>query len=652
MPKCIYFNLPYHNTFSLYWLKEDYEYIGKEILGLEESSVNLQTEQFYDSYDNSEPDIGTEHGNIILGGFTCSKDWKNAFIDIEKLKYENTEIFDECNSMLHVLRTYDTTFNVRFVGKSFTTGIENNPDLWIEVYHGKTHQKITDFILLYEAVNLNQFNNVESENYNFLVIDMMKLNDLDEFNNVSSDSTNDVYYYKVNYEHNEVCLPLLEIEDKRFNITEEDSLPDPENLQGEEGKLLYETQLKKLDDLLKANVSLPLIEFEKFIITIGDDPNYLYSVDSYPSVEILKALNNIIYYEENNDIIGVFILEKMIQEYIQTYAEELKTLYNVNSLKDVPTGGRIGDDGNFIYDINTMIEFIGKIYKINENHVDVFYPNITTVDERHTAWLHLKEEYINFETYIKSLDTQTPIPSQIVTIIKIEMAELEIYDKEEIYSIFESSLKDGSIDIVSELTTTMNMSINEFLTWIIKNYIDEKDELIENVKPITFCAYRQPKYEENEIKQNVNGLIEYTQMLQTIQTERNVINYIPNKTSNLLKEQIIIKLLQTPIGTIIEFLEPEEVSSTMTSIIQGFYLSKGNNNDENSIRMIKIPKFYEGEPIDWCNDNYYSNIIYDQNADNLYVEIDPEFKSRNTSFNSNLNDENMIGYYIIELEYK
>ena len=59
-----------------------------------------------------------------------------------------------------------------------------------------------------------------------------------------------------------------------------------------------------------------------------------------------------------------------------------------------------------------------------------------------------------------------------------------------------------------------------------------------------------------------------------------------------------------------------------------------------------MKEFYSQEPLDWRNDNYYSNQIYTLNADNLNVMIDPEFADKErviiTKPSSNGSSEEML----------
>ena len=69
-----------------------------------------------------------------------------------------------------------------------------------------------------------------------------------------------------------------------------------------------------------------------------------------------------------------------------------------------------------------------------------------------------------------------------------------------------------------------------------------------------------------------------------------------------------------------------------------------------------MPEYYYQEPLDWRNDNYFSNQIYTLNADNLNTIIDPEFADRIEVIESTenkdkdgkiLKEQDMIGFYII-----
>lgn len=159
---------------------------------------------------------------------------------------------------------------------------------------------------------------------------------------------------------------------------------------------------------------------------------------------------------------------------------------------------------------------------------------------------------------------------------------------------------------------------------------------------------------------------------------------------------MLIKFTQTARGTFFEILGPEPDSTdkdVLNGSVSGFYISKGYQGTSQSsegharptipkgrynrkmARMINvpkpaevkaapergsddwrltiIPKFYEGEPLDWINDNYYTTFLFVQNADNLSIQLDPEFEARNkviftedSTDNTKRLEQQMLGYFV------
>ena len=79
----------------------------------------------------------------------------------------------------------------------------------------------------------------------------------------------------------------------------------------------------------------------------------------------------------------------------------------------------------------------------------------------------------------------------------------------------------------------------------------------------------------------------------------------------------------------------------------------GADTNSEDWRITIVPNFYEGEPLDWNNDNYYTTFLFAQNADNLNIQLDPEFEARNkVIFTTDTTDETkrleqeMIGYFV------
>ena len=267
-------------------------------------------------------------------------------------------------------------------------------------------------------------------------------------------------------------------------------------------------------------------------------------------------------------------------------------------------------------------------------------------------------------------------------------------------------------------SSALEQFITGVLDWLkpeIKEIFNVKED-IKNMSITDFVSYNDPikqksysyqmaNPESNADQKNKNDLIEYSQMLSLIQEERNKIQ------RKGLKDKLIVKFVQTEKGTYFELLGTEMIDSDSTSKVFGYFLSEnseGNTsgegmepdhhiptkpkgtkrksrkearivekeqepsfekipekrNEQYHLRLTKVPVFYAGEPLDWRNDNYYSNKVYLHNLDNLYVGIDPEYAARvntvQTTKEETLEDnskkitileKDMIGYYLVNIEY-
>ena len=172
-------------------------------------------------------------------------------------------------------------------------------------------------------------------------------------------------------------------------------------------------------------------------------------------------------------------------------------------------------------------------------------------------------------------------------------------------------------------------------------------------------------------------------MLNTIQGQRDFIQKKGEKEKNFL-----LKFQQMSKGTIFEILKGEGDNYLESENIYGYYISQGYGYKGTSDNIIKVPKgrkerrihgdkgiiptlqtsnpvryritrmpeYYSQEPLDWRNDNYFSNQIYTLNADNLNTMIDPEFEARektiytkpdSTGTTPKYEEQEMIGFYTI-----
>ena len=286
-----------------------------------------------------------------------------------------------------------------------------------------------------------------------------------------------------------------------------------------------------------------------------------------------------------------------------------------------------------------------------------------------------------------------------------DFSDIEIYEDENIYKVFEGNSEEGT-HVIKQLTDGSiededGDELKTFIESIMKYFKDEinevtgvsKDKDIKSISIDEVVAYEDPFKEtaspnatgeeiDNILTNNENNLIEYSQMLSTIQGERNKLQRQGNKN------KVILKFTQTVKGTFFEILGKEKMNSEQKSQIFGFFLSELkeyvnhtkktiNLMDRKSrrgiktvqaipdeiegkryLRITKVPEYYVGDPLDWINDNYYSDKIFLQNCDNLYVGIEPELNQRiepvGTPINIGSNEfkeQEMIGYYILKIHY-
>lgn len=703
--KCIYYNNyqyaksikePDDFIYRFFWLEKDF-FIPKEILGITDP-FNLYDQQgvLIEAYPENEKkpnDIGFYKQDEVNGWFTVSGDWKKYGEEIVKLINKHSTVYELVKESLHFIRTFNDQYEIRFMGRT-GLGYEKlkNNNYWLPVIHGRTRKEITEFKCLVEKTedagnNNDYFISVENKpDTKFFPYEYY-------FCPVYLDNGEFIYYY-----------PQFTLTDLTIEFNEEMALPDFKDIKinelSEEDKERARTEyiegINTITTAIKSKLELIKGELTKLIqateVTTNLQKCYVYSVDAYPHEEIDKILTNIFgkefktrKWEETTDLIvpegkcGILELEEYIYQYLNIYQTELFKLFNVTKLEDIPTGGRI-KDGKFVYNAEKFSTFYEKkkaiyIYEEREDGlgetyiVDTYYEGHSGViqgetQERNKCWGPFTEviqsknieeytvygtgfngQFEAFSDYISTLTTaeEPDIPDNNTTIETIEEAELEIYDKQEIYNVFESSLKDGTIDVIEELTTTLGMTVEEF----IRTLIDPDGEIK------TFCAYREPEVTEPISADDNDKLIEYSQMFQTIQMEKDALKGEIDDNWEHGYIQYLLAFLQTPKGTIFTLvtsnLTVTNKPTDANEIIDGFYLCKGI--EKGRYRIVGMTKLYEGEPLDWCNDNYYSNFIYDQNMENLNVIIDGEFSSRTTPCNGKEIDQNMVGYYILESKF-
>lgn len=481
----------------------------------------------------------------------------------------------------------------------------------------------------------------------------------------------------------------------------------------------------KIEDIMKSinerqvNVDSSTSKLELSVESLTDDENKIKKSEMYEYIcEIKRTLNAMPFNSRYlNEILGYLSkclafeqvrlpsireadnqgLESVNEEYdaetnpdgwIEKYTEEFEKNGIIYKVVNDYDNYKFRDGSKHDELINDMRSKLAQIYMFNELGETLKLDQIMNklLNEYTDIWMK----------YYKGL----VVPNdQIMT----DFSDIEIYEDENIYKVFEGNSEEGT-HVISQLTDGSaddedGTELKAFIEEIMKYFKDEINEVTgtnKEIKGITIedmVAYEDPLKEttssnatgeeiDDALTNNENNLIEYSQMLSTIQGERNKLQRQGNKN------KIILKFTQTVKGTFFEILGKEKMNSEQKSQIFGFFLSElkeyvshakktVNLMDRKSrrgvktvqaipeekegkryLRITKIPEFYVGDPLDWINDNYYSNKIFLQNCDNLYVGIDPELDQRIEPVgtpvsvgSSELKEQEMIGYYILKIQY-
>ena len=301
----------------------------------------------------------------------------------------------------------------------------------------------------------------------------------------------------------------------------------------------------------------------------------------------------------------------------------------------------------------------------------------------------LKEFLVSEKNYYEGVNTR----KVQVSVEMIDAAELEIYEPENVYQVHYATEEEGvvvGLSVNGKMTSGVDNTV-EFVQFFLKeiqgdveNYLHNK---ISKMEIDEFAAYVRPENSVNVSVDDRDKLIEYSQMMNTIQGQRDYI-----QKSGRSKSMFLLKFMQNAKGTYFEILGGEKDNYLAEEKVYGYYLSKGYgagpngseggdtdgsgsgngstgscrykssrgnkrrregisaipslNKYGNRFRITRMKEFYSQEPLDWRNDNYYSNQIYTLNADNLNVMIDPEFADKErvivTKPSSNGSSEEML----------
>lgn len=293
----------------------------------------------------------------------------------------------------------------------------------------------------------------------------------------------------------------------------------------------------------------------------------------------------------------------------------------------------------------------------------------------------------------------------------IMFSEISVIDNKFIYKIFMDKYTIQRYDPFSEfnlenLLPEGNYTVfNVFCNFIQKYYT----ETIYQYDFTDVIYMIQPKVNPNTGEISYNEMEEYQQFMSMLQSERNKLqrtNSIRMGYDNKPMPTLILMFIQTERGTFFEVLPIEPKNSDFKNVSHlGFFISKRMEiSDINvkpkekkiyslnkKLRFIQeqkekkdnigiepmwgdncivniFPIIYNEEPLDWRNDNYYSNLIYTINSDNISINFTEEmidclygYGYRDVTSNQGIQpwiypilngdeliEPNMIGYYILK----
>ena len=287
---------------------------------------------------------------------------------------------------------------------------------------------------------------------------------------------------------------------------------------------------------------------------------------------------------------------------------------------------------------------------MNQNYVNYLGEQVEQLHLMITDQEEISNEIrIQFTEILATIDNfyNSKTPIDVITVEDIENANMNKLPNNYVYKMF-SVNENLPYTHPDNIDSTGPVS---FLENIINSYILPGYNYV-----LKECCYM----EEPSISDGTNKILEYSQMMSEIQSER-------NRIQRTNKNSILLVFNQNINGTFFEILYNEQENSEKTcESTLGFFICTNDLEDSgridasNDFQIIIYPKMYEGEPLDWHRDNYYATKLYLMNCDNLSVQFINEINLCPIGYNFNDNhviittnkDEiigkNMIGYYKIE----
>ena len=358
-------------------------------------------------------------------------------------------------------------------------------------------------------------------------------------------------------------------------------------------------------------------------------------------------------------------------------------------------------DGNDLAWINNIYTKYNEFLQWKDSHnIEILNVNLNNGSIEYKGVEDLKisiQEWYNFHSTI--------YPDTIMS------SEISIINNKFIYKIFMDKYTiqqydpTGGFNLESLLPENDYIIYNVFYKFIQKYYTESNTHYY-----FTNVVYMiQPKLNINTGEISYNEMEEYQQFMSMLQSERNKLertNSVKMGSDNKPMPTLILMFIQTERGTFFEVLPVEPKNSDFKNVPHlGFFISRCMEMSDISttpkekkiyslnkkLRFIQeqeekkdeigiapmwndkcivniFPMIYNQEPLDWRNDNYYSNLIYMINSDNVSINFTDEiidclygYGYRDVTSDQGIQpwiypisngdyliEPNMIGYYILE----
>ena len=246
--------------------------------------------------------------------------------------------------------------------------------------------------------------------------------------------------------------------------------------------------------------------------------------------------------------------------------------------------------------------------------------------------------YNFFKTMNEKLGSAQPGPSP--TSNKIQEAS-EVFVYRPITLKLKYNIDDFGIEVRQDSSKRhkksrcVEMTVNES----IADLLSRAGYVVSEVKDFGGMSKPDVKSSDTVSVSKNSQLAEYTQTLSLIQEQRNMIQ------RKGAVNDYVIGVIQDARGTYLMIYPGESSNSSLTEEIEMISETEGGD-------IIKWPKAYTGEPVDFNSDDYWKSIVNLVNPMQLSVTYEQELWNKLIQVPSGTNPGEMIGYFIVTMTVK